>query len=150
MREKLLTIELVESFDEIKSYLDKKLVNDMCDDNGAGGSIDLACNNKWVKLTSDGNIYALFMIRPINSITAEIHPMIKSEYAMYAEACGWHILDWLKKGGNKQAVCVFPLMENGANVKLAERCGFAQTGKITDSWLKNGKLYDLAIYQRSL
>tara|TARA_R110002020_G_C16232229_1_gene768483 strand:+ start:72 stop:503 length:432 start_codon:yes stop_codon:yes gene_type:complete len=142
----MIEIDRIESFDDVKNYLDAKLTNQISDD-GFSGYIDFSTFNRWYKFTSFTRVIGLYMIRPINSVMVELHPIFKSQHAKHAKELSLRLIEDLKKEGVKSFICEFP-DNNTATVKLAESCGFDKIGIKERSWLKNGELIDILIYQK--
>ena len=142
----MINIHKVEDFEDIKKYLDPHLIDKISDDHFSG-VVDFSPFNSWYKFKKDKNIIGLFMVRPINSVTVEIHPLFKRRHAKHAKDLGLRIMEKLKVEGITSFICEFP-DNNTATVKLAESCGFNKVGIKKSSWLKNGELIDILIYQK--
>jgi hypothetical protein len=144
----VVTIELVEVFSDIKEYITPELI-DLISDDSASNILMFTYPVVWVKFKVNGKLCALFMLKPLNNITVEIHPVIKSEHAKYAVQCVATLVDWLKDCGKTSVTCAFP-NRGTATKKLAKLCGFTQVGTLLNSWLKRGKYYDILIYQKEV
>ena len=87
-----------------------------------------------------------FAIKPLNSITFEIHttmlPKAWGRTLQYTK----EVLEWIWSNTECMNVITFIPENNMKALKLAEKSGLTQKGFIENSWLKDGRLFGQYIF----
>ena len=105
-------------------------------------------DSRWYATMEDDDVVGIFWMRRVNAITWEAHANVRPKYwgdKKGTEHCRLAIDHMIADTGARKVVALIP--DSSPQVqKMAEAIGFVAEGKQTDSYLKNGKVYDQVHY----
>lgn len=88
----------------------------------------------------------VFLLHPHNSYTYRGHVSILRESRRISVSAGREVLEYMFTQTPCRKIIVFAPTSNPAAAYLAAEIGMAREGVVTQSWLKDGKMYDEIIY----
>ena len=100
----------------------------------------------WLVAKYKEAVVGVFNLHPVNCVTLQIHPMVLPEYRGHiGYAVGRGVIEWVFENTQYDRVqCFVP--EIYRNVILyAMSCGMVKEGKMRRSFLKSGKIHDMAL-----
>ncbi len=100
----------------------------------------------WVTIKFSGSLIGLCNIHGINSVTCQIHPMVYPEWrGKTAYNAGEQVLRWVTANTKyHKIICEVPKIYRNV-ILFALSCGFIREGENRLSYLKHGKLHNMAL-----
>jgi len=98
----------------------------------------------WLSVYNDNKFVGMCIVRRINAITAEVHPMILPKYRKeYSIAAGKAFIEWIWENVTwcKKLIGWIPTLYPNVK-KYGEALGFELEGTNVQSYLKDGEVYD--------
>lgn len=134
------------NLDLAKNYITGcgKLIDDLIGD-GFEGNMSSHPSELWVGFIKGGETIGFVRFIPMNSVSAEVHPIFAHRHRGYALLCIRKAIKWIVEGGQiKKVVARFP-----SSPKVRACCkaiGLIPEGILSNAYLKNGVLSDMELW----
>lgn len=129
--------------------LENPIISRDIHEDGASREFPNVVDEFWIGVAETGFTFGCFRVHPMSRTVWQIHARILPNYrSRYAEISAKLALKWCFDNIPDIQIIICLVPQAHKNVDLfVRRVGFSKVGTLEKSYLKNGKLVDIKIYQ---